>query len=57
MSLQNKTIIVTGASSGIGEATAETLAKAGANVVITARRTEKLEKLKQRIESNGGKAH
>tara|TARA_Y100000815_G_scaffold250702_1_gene253664 strand:+ start:277 stop:1020 length:744 start_codon:yes stop_codon:yes gene_type:complete len=57
MSLQNKTIIVTGASSGIGEATAETLAKAGANVVITARRTEKLEKLKQRIESDGGKAH
>lgn len=57
MNLQNKNIIVTGASSGIGEATASTLAKAGANVVLTARRTDRLKKLKEQIESNGGKAH
>lgn len=56
MSLQNKNIIVTGASSGIGEATAKTLAKAGANVVLTARRTDRLKDLKDTIEKDGGKA-
>lgn len=57
MDLKNKTAIITGASSGIGEATAETLAQAGANVVITARRTERLEKLKSKITDKGGNAH
>ena len=56
MSLENKNIIVTGASSGIGEATAKKLAAAGANVVITARRTERLNELKEAIEKDGGKA-
>ena len=56
MSLKNKNIIVTGASSGIGEATAKKLAAAGANVVITARRTERLNELKEAIEKDGGKA-
>ena len=56
MSLENKNIIVTGASSGIGEATAKKLAAAGANVVITARRTERLNELKDAIENDGGKA-
>ena len=46
-------MIITGASSGIGEATALKLAKEGANVVITARREERLEKLKKKIEEIG----
>jgi NADP-dependent 3-hydroxy acid dehydrogenase YdfG len=48
--------IVTGASSGIGEATAAALADAGASVVLAARRTEELEALAERIESAGGDA-
>ena len=45
MNIQGKTIIVTGASSGIGEATAQRLAKGGANVILTARREERLKEL------------
>jgi NADP-dependent 3-hydroxy acid dehydrogenase YdfG len=47
--LQGKVAIVTGASSGIGEATAVALASEGADVVITARRVERLEALAGRI--------
>ena len=54
--LKGKTAIVTGASSGIGEATAKLLAKTGVNVVITARRENRLKELKLSIESNGGEA-
>jgi NADP-dependent 3-hydroxy acid dehydrogenase YdfG len=50
MTLNGKTAVITGASSGIGEATAFALANAGANVVLAARRTERLEQLKDRIE-------
>ncbi|KAA9028474.1 SDR family oxidoreductase [Niallia endozanthoxylica] len=50
MTLSGKTAIVTGASSGIGEAAAFGLANAGANVVLAARRTERLEELKVKIE-------
>lgn len=53
MSIKGKTIIVTGASSGIGEATAMKLAKEGANVVISARRKDRLEKLKSKINEQG----
>lgn len=56
MSLENKTVIITGASSGIGEATAKKLAGTGAKVVITARRTERLNELKETIEKEGGTA-
>ena len=44
-----KTAIITGASSGIGQACAEIFAKGKWNLVITARRTEKLEELKNRL--------
>ncbi|WP_435359016.1 SDR family oxidoreductase [Haloarchaeobius sp. DFWS5] len=48
--------IVTGASSGIGEATAQALADEGASVVLAARRVEELEELADRIEADGGDA-
>ncbi len=54
--LADDVAIVTGASSGIGEATAEALAAEGARVVLAARRVEELEALADRIESNGGEA-
>ncbi|MGQ0606424.1 MAG: SDR family oxidoreductase [Candidatus Nitrosotenuis sp.] len=54
--LKGKVAIVTGASSGIGNATALALSKAGAKVAIGARRTNKLESLKSEIEKNGGEA-
>lgn len=54
--LSGKTAIVTGASSGIGRATALTLAEAGAAVVIFARRKDRLLKIVSHIQSNGGKA-
>ncbi|HEU5081297.1 MAG TPA: SDR family NAD(P)-dependent oxidoreductase [Opitutaceae bacterium] len=48
--LQNATVIVTGASSGIGEATVRRLFHAGANVVLFARRAERMAKLVAEIE-------
>jgi len=48
--------IVTGASSGIGEATAHCLAQAGFSVVVAARRAELLERLAAEIQDNGGQA-
>lgn len=54
--LSGKTAIVTGASSGMGHATAVTLARAGAAVVINARRRDRLEKLAADITAQGGKA-
>lgn len=57
MKLKDKTVIITGASSGIGEAAALKLAKEGANVVISARREDRLKKLQSKIESEtNGKA-
>ncbi|HEX5866312.1 MAG TPA: SDR family oxidoreductase [Beijerinckiaceae bacterium] len=54
--LMNKTAIVTGASSGIGSATAKLFAREGANVVVTARRSEDLNRLVAEIEGAGGRA-
>ncbi|WP_186474039.1 SDR family oxidoreductase [Psychrobacter sp. KCTC 72983] len=54
--IENKVIVITGASSGLGEATARLLAKKGAKVVIGARRTEKLEAIVQDIRAEGGQA-
>lgn len=48
--------LVTGASSGIGRATARALAEQGARVVVVARRKERLDALVGEIESSGGKA-
>lgn len=52
--LHGKTVVVTGASSGIGEATALLLAREGANVVIGARRVDKLHALASTIREDGG---
>jgi NAD(P)-dependent dehydrogenase (short-subunit alcohol dehydrogenase family) len=54
--LMNKTAIVTGASSGIGHATAKLFAREGANVVVTARRSDELNRLVAEIEATGGRA-
>ena len=54
--IQGKVVVITGASSGIGEITAKTLAKLGANVVLGARRLDRLENLVAAIEAEGGKA-
>jgi len=54
--ITGKVAIVTGASSGIGRATALALAKAGAKVAIGARRTDRLEELEKEISENGGES-
>jgi NADP-dependent 3-hydroxy acid dehydrogenase YdfG len=52
--LDGKTALVTGASSGIGEATALALASEGARVALAARRRDRLEELASRIRASGG---
>jgi short-subunit dehydrogenase len=54
--LDSKVVIITGASAGIGEASARLLAREGATVVLAARRQDRLEVLKQEIEAAGGRA-
>lgn len=54
--LSNKVVVITGASSGLGEATARHLAAQGAKVVLGARRAERLQQLVNDIQSAGGQA-
>ena len=56
-SLDGKVVLVTGASSGIGEATALAMAAEGAKVALAARRHDRLVELADRIEKHGGTAH
>ncbi|AAS03571.1 hypothetical protein MAP_1254 [Mycobacterium avium subsp. paratuberculosis K-10] len=52
-----KTVLITGASSGIGEAAAKKIAEAGGVVALVARTRENLEKVASEIRENGGSAH
>jgi len=54
--IEDKVVAITGASSGIGEATALACAKAGAKVALGARRTDRIEELAARIQADGGQA-
>ena len=54
--IAGKVVAITGASSGIGAATAQLLADRGACVVLGARRTERLEELAHQIQQHGGRA-
>lgn len=56
MKLKDKIVLITGASSGIGESTAMKLTSEGAIVVLCARSVDKLKELKNQIEKKGGKA-
>ena len=55
--LSGRVALVTGASSGLGQQFAKTLAKAGAGVVLAGRRIERLKTLRAEIEAEGGDAH
>ena len=55
--VRGKVVLITGASSGIGKATAVKVADAGATVLLVARSIEKLEDTKREIEAGGGVAH
>jgi NADP-dependent 3-hydroxy acid dehydrogenase YdfG len=55
-SIKNKVVVITGASSGIGEATARLLGEGGAAVVLGARRTERLDEIARGIRERGGRA-
>lgn len=54
--IQGKVIVITGASSGLGETSARHLAARGAKLVLAARRTDRLQALVQEITQHGGEA-
>src|SRR5215207_11515725 len=54
--IRDKVVVITGASSGIGEATARLLASKGAKVVLGARREDRLERIAEEITAAGGQA-
>ena len=54
--IKDKIVVVTGASSGLGEATARLLSARGATVVLGARRADRLQSLAKEIEGRGGQA-
>ena len=56
MELEGRTILITGASSGIGAATAHAVARAGAHAVVVARTLPKLDTLVADVEAAGGRA-
>ncbi|MEN8159244.1 MAG: SDR family oxidoreductase [Myxococcota bacterium] len=55
--VSGRRVLITGASSGIGRATAEKLAAAGAHILLVARSPDKLEDVRREIEKAGGVAH
>src|SRR3954451_21436411 len=54
--IRDKVVAITGASSGIGEATALACVKAGAKVAVAARRADRIDALAERIRADGGQA-